>query len=607
MAYSSTSFIYKNDYLSSTSDTTYTFSSLDMDTPRATRAIVVRVQASATGTALADPIDVTVGGVSLTRMTSVMDSYWHLYQGLFVGPIPTGTTADIVATFGQAQDGCGIAYAIISPLDWYPTNADSALGSFGANSLPISVPTVPGGLCIMFMTKAGSGGDQTPGWNNYTNPINLIDSGASFRNWKFYTSYPSTTNTYTFTAYTTGANSTLMVSTLSFGEDYTLQDTLSDAVGVSAASLGSTSGGALASDVLRFDLANEQLSLVTVRSGVSTDAINVSSGLVQAFRPGALVWDVLQAQEAYAAGGIYPRTATEIARLTDALGTAYPRTLADTVTMSSALAVVRGTLVLEALGLSEALAGHGNYGLTVLERLRASDVAQAFFGRAVVDAVGVAGELLPVKRMAPTVSDVLDISGSLAPRLVLRATVAETVGIDDIDVLQMLFSPVVAEGIEITGAFVSPSGSVTTWAVNTNTGAVTEYTNYDFNSFAQLGRRYLGASSTGLYVLDGDTDAGTSIISKLKSGLIQFTGSRFTGFQAAYIGMRGGGDVLLKLVTGDGLERVYRVTTNDMRTTKVLMGKGIRARYFSFELETTGQDFDLDTVEFAPIMAQRRV
>ena len=44
-----------------------------------------------------------------------------------------------------------------------------------------------------------------------------------------------------------------------------------------------------------------------------------------------------------------------------------------------------------------------------------------------------------------------------------------------------------------------------------------------------------------------------------------------------------------------------------MKTTKVNLGKGLRARYFAFELVSTGQDFDLDTLEFIPLVAQRRV
>ena len=37
------------------------------------------------------------------------------------------------------------------------------------------------------------------------------------------------------------------------------------------------------------------------------------------------------------------------------------------------------------------------------------------------------------------------------------------------------------------------------------------------------------------------------------------------------------------------------------------IGKGLSARYFAFELTTPGQDFDLDSVEFIPMMRDRRV
>ena len=59
--------------------------------------------------------------------------------------------------------------------------------------------------------------------------------------------------------------------------------------------------------------------------------------------------------------------------------------------------------------------------------------------------------------------------------------------------------------------------------------------------------------------------------------------------------------------TGDGKTYTYAVVGKDMQTTKVHMGKGLRARYFAFELISTGQDFDLDDIEFMPLVAQRRV
>ena len=67
------------------------------------------------------------------------------------------------------------------------------------------------------------------------------------------------------------------------------------------------------------------------------------------------------------------------------------------------------------------------------------------------------------------------------------------------------------------------------------------------------------------------------------------------------------GDIILKLDTGDGKTYTYQTVIQDMQSTKVRFGKGLRARYFSFELISTGPDFDLDTVEFLPLVAQRRV
>jgi hypothetical protein len=143
--------------------------------------------------------------------------------------------------------------------------------------------------------------------------------------------------------------------------------------------------------------------------------------------------------------------------------------------------------------------------------------------------------------------------------------------------------------------------------MNTRTASVTEYGNYDFNSFARIDNTYLGASSSGLYELLGDDDAGTDIIAQIKSGFAQWGGARFSGFKAAYLGVRGEGDFVLRLTTGEGQTYNYSVSTRDMRSTKVHMGKGLRARYFAFELISTGQDFDLESIEFVPLVAERRV
>lgn len=88
---------------------------------------------------------------------------------------------------------------------------------------------------------------------------------------------------------------------------------------------------------------------------------------------------------------------------------------------------------------------------------------------------------------------------------------------------------------------------------------------------------------------------------------MQFGSVQLSRLKAAYLGMRGAGEYVLRIETGDGSIYDYGVSARDMRTTKVHMGKGQQARYFAFELLGSGADFDLDSIEFVPLVKQRRV
>ena len=201
----------------------------------------------------------------------------------------------------------------------------------------------------------------------------------------------------------------------------------------------------------------------------------------------------------------------------------------------------------------------------------------------------------------------LEIEPDVAPMLVVRAVLSDGVELEPQHLLQLLLKPQLVEGVAVTGGLALPGESFVTWVTNLRTTAMTEYKAYHFNSYAQIGQRYLGAADTGLYELTGGDDAGDPIKTFLASGFQQFAGSRLSGFAAAYMGVRGEGEVTFRLVTNDGRTYDYRVVLQDAETTKIRLGKGLRARYFAFELVTHGQDFDLDDVEFVPIGFQRRV
>ena len=343
-----------------------------------------------------------------------------------------------------------------------------------------------------------------------------------------------------------------------------------------------------------------------------TETIGVEPVVAILFKSIAEITEGIGIAEVLAQRMTYGEIIAESLRTSDAIARAYPELLTEGIGLADVLLPAIGMNVVEGLGLAEALTGNAIYGLTIEQSMRIVDALARFLFADVTEGLGLQPALTGNRLYTQSLSETLGIEAAIAPQFLLSATCDESIRIEAADVLQMIFSGAVTEGLRITGAYVSPGGNFTTWACNVATGAVTEYTNYEFNSFAYLEGKYLGASSEGLYELSGEDDAGDAIIADLKSGLIQFAGSRFIGFKAAYLGVRSNttdepSQFYLKIETGDGKSYTYNVLAENLRTSKVNVGKGIRTRYWSFELTSVGQDFDLESIEFVPMVAQRRV
>lgn len=352
--------------------------------------------------------------------------------------------------------------------------------------------------------------------------------------------------------------------------------------------------------------ARSEASFNTRFSLATDDAVAATDAAAYVWRPGALVADVLSLQDATAIGMRWGVILADTQLLTDALTRAYPVALVDTATLTEATSTVRGVITIEALALVDSPLPALRYARTLVDLLALSDSTRNFFGAGVVESIAVTEDLSRMFRATPTLADTLSLTDVLGHSMILRVMAADTIEVTAAQALRMIFAGVLVDGIDLAAAYLSPGGGVTTWAVNAHNGATTEYTNYDFNSFATVGNRYLGASATGLYELLGDDDAGTDIIATIRSGLAQFAGTHLAAFKAAYLGVTGGGDYVLRIIDGQGHSWDYAVVAESGRSTKVKVGKGLRARYFAFELISTGQDFDLDLVEFVPVVMQRR-
>jgi hypothetical protein len=149
----------------------------------------------------------------------------------------------------------------------------------------------------------------------------------------------------------------------------------------------------------------------------------------------------------------------------------------------------------------------------------------------------------------------------------------------------------------------------TTWVFNVDTKATVQYDRFAFNSFAKRSSDYVAAAEDGIYVLDGDTDAGEVISSLIELGVSRFETPQKKYFPAVYLGVTAANNMLLKVVV-EGQTWYYeaRNTSASMQNQRIDLGKGLSGSHWQFSiLNKEGADFDLESVEFFPLVSTRRV
>jgi hypothetical protein len=157
------------------------------------------------------------------------------------------------------------------------------------------------------------------------------------------------------------------------------------------------------------------------------------------------------------------------------------------------------------------------------------------------------------------------------------------------------------------------AGTRVTWVVHPEIPAATTYNNYTFNSFATQNGTLLGARADGIYELAGDDDAGVDVAAVVRTGLLELGGGALKQVTRAYLGYTSDGRLVLKTVVTDGGEKTERwheltETAGAPREARVKFGKGVKARYWQFELRNAdGADFHLDQLQLLPLTLSRRV
>jgi hypothetical protein len=147
------------------------------------------------------------------------------------------------------------------------------------------------------------------------------------------------------------------------------------------------------------------------------------------------------------------------------------------------------------------------------------------------------------------------------------------------------------------------------WVVNLDNKASSQYEQYGFNSFFERGGVFYGVAGNGIYKLEGNTDSGDQISALITTGRSTFNTNKEKSVKNVYLGLSSTNRMVLK-VDVDGSAYYYTARSNDsnMNNQRVDIGKGLKGNYWQFTLlNSEGCDFELESIEFTPVILRRGI
>lgn len=146
------------------------------------------------------------------------------------------------------------------------------------------------------------------------------------------------------------------------------------------------------------------------------------------------------------------------------------------------------------------------------------------------------------------------------------------------------------------------------WVVNRATKSSTQYEQYGFNSFFERDGSYYGVANDGIYLLEGDDDAGAPINALLDAGKSNLGYNHEKRVVQVFLGVGSSKEMYLK-VSVDGQDYVYSMDSYgpDVADRPVQIGYGVRGHFWGLTLmNVDGADFNLANINFEPIPLARR-
>jgi len=137
---------------------------------------------------------------------------------------------------------------------------------------------------------------------------------------------------------------------------------------------------------------------------------------------------------------------------------------------------------------------------------------------------------------------------------------------------------------------ISDVAGTLTICMNVKNKALTQYSNYIFNSFCNFNGKNIGAKDTGLYDLSGSLDGTDNIEWNFRTGLLDLEIGKVVKLLQLWFGYKAAADLKLKVIYSDGQEYEYDIESysDTEHGSRVKVGKGIKTRYLA--LDVSGEE-----------------
>ena len=281
-------------------------------------------------------------------------------------------------------------------------------------------------------------------------------------------------------------------------------------------------------------------------------------------------------------------------------------------------------IALDTLRLTDSAIGNMQAAVAVVAGFAMAASATRVHDEDVLDQVELTVNAVAIAELMQLVNDGFVLADTATPTARITALISDSLGLSDALVSQLTAYQVVRDGFNLAVTVRVGDEVYYAYVLHTDpvdragTRPVTEYRNYPFNSFALSpnGKQY-AAGAGGIYLLEGDDDAGTAIDAYFRTGLERFGSPNRKRAPELFLVLRARDQaVFVKVVhvdptTGTKIEDWYdleprAVAGTDLTQSQVRLQQGIQSVSWQLELRNRdGADFDVRELRFYPLHLDR--